>query len=385
MARSRGLVLFLVVAVVVGASALTRTVFGTGQDPAPDVRAAADGSLILGTPSNTATPTAAAPIAAVLTVPVATGEPTAPFAAASVTALLAQDLQAAIPTATPIIQGADVKDWNPPAIAVPVAHSPWDHYWFIRPVAAKYTNFALKDYPFGSNGPQNDLRIHHGIDLPNPIGVEVLAAGDGTIISAQKGHINEFESITSYGNCIVIDHDFGYNGDHVYTLYAHLSAILVQKGDHVHSGQVIGLIGNTGQVTGPHVHFEVRIGRDSYFSVRNPILWMAPYVGTGVIAGRVAFADNSTADDASVTLIDLATGKVVDQTTTYGGFGVNGDDHWKENFVFSDIPVGHYLVTSNYNTTTWAGAVDVIPAATDWVEMTRYTAETMPLAPPPTP
>jgi murein DD-endopeptidase MepM/ murein hydrolase activator NlpD len=321
----------------------------------------------------------------VLTVPVATGEPTAPFAAASVTALLAQDLQAAIPTATPIIQGADVKDWNPPAIAVPVAHSPWDHYWFIRPVAAKYTNFALKDYPFGSNGPQNDLRIHHGIDLPNPIGVEVLAAGDGTIISAQKGHINEFESITSYGNCIVIDHDFGYNGDHVYTLYAHLSAILVQKGDHVHSGQVIGLIGNTGQVTGPHVHFEVRIGRDSYFSVRNPILWMAPYVGTGVIAGRVAFADNSTADDASVTLIDLATGKVVDQTTTYGGFGVNGDDHWKENFVFSDIPVGHYLVTSNYNTTTWAGAVDVIPAATDWVEMTRYTAETMPLAPPPTP
>jgi murein DD-endopeptidase MepM/ murein hydrolase activator NlpD len=201
-----------------------------------------------------------------------------------------------------VANSTTVEGWNPPPLRVPLAYGPFDHYWLRRPVGSNNENSELAYYPYGSDGPGNDLRIHHGIDLANPIGVQVFAAGDGTVTWADKGHFNEFESITAYGNTIVIEHDFGYNGQHVYTLYAHLSSILVTKGEHVQQDQVIGLIGNTGNVTGPHVHFEIRIGRDGYYATRNPVLWMAPYVGTGVIAGRIAFPDGSAVADAVITL-----------------------------------------------------------------------------------
>jgi murein DD-endopeptidase MepM/ murein hydrolase activator NlpD len=281
-----------------------------------------------------------------------------------------------------------IPGWNPPPLEIPIAHHPFDHYWLIRPVASNYNNSGLYYYPYGSNGPANDLRIHHGVDLANPIGVEVHAAGAGTVIWADRGHFNEYESITAYGNTVVIQHDFGYQGQPIYTLYAHLSAILVRRGDRVEAGQVIGLIGNTGQVSGPHVHFEVRVGRNSYFAVRNPELWMAPYSGTGVIAGRVVFDNGRAVEDVPITVINLATGQVVARTTSYAGFGVNADDHWNENFVIADIPTGHYLVTANLNASSnWSGEVEVLPGVTNWVEMQFYipgaSEEGATLTPPP--
>ena len=266
-----------------------------------------------------------------------------------------------------------VASWNPPPLEVPIARHPFDHYWLIRPVASNHNNTGLYYYPYGSNGPANDLRIHHGIDLANPIGVEVHAASSGTVIWADRGHFNEYESITAYGNTVVIQHDFGYEGQTVYTLYAHLSAILVRRGDRVESGQVIGLIGNTGQVSGPHVHFEVRVGRNSYFAVRNPELWIAPYSGTGVIAGRVVFDNGRAVEDVPITLINLATGQIVARTTSYAGFGINADDHWNENFVIADVPTGRYLVTASLNALShWSGEVAVLAGTTNWVEMQFY-------------
>lgn len=284
-------------------------------------------------------------------------------------AFFASDVQ------TPVVgssssQGNPALDgWNPPPQEVPIAHHPDDHYWLIRPVGSDHNNFGLAHYPYGSNGPGDDLRVHHGIDLANPIGVEVYAAGDGTVIWSGKGHFNEYEQITAYGNTIVIEHDFGYKNKAVYTLYAHLSALLVRDGERVQAGQTIGLIGNTGQVTGPHVHFEVRVGRNWYFSTRNPDLWMAPYVGTGVIAGRVAMEDDDLVEDAPVTLIDLSTGQVVARTGTYAGFGVNADDYWGENFALPDVPAGRYLVTARYGAITWSAEVQVLPGITTWADM----------------
>ena len=69
-----------------------------------------------------------------------------------------------------------------------------------------------------------------------------------------------------YGKAIVIEHSFKYNGEALYTLYAHLDELLVVKGEVVQSGQKIGLMGNTGKTTGPHLHFEVRVGKNEYFS-----------------------------------------------------------------------------------------------------------------------
>ena len=266
------------------------------------------------------------------------------------------------------------EDWNPPPAEVPLARHPFDHYWLLRPVASNSNNFGLPHYAYGSDGPADDLRIHHGVDLANPIGVEVLAAGDGVVVAAGKGHITEDEAITAYGNTVVIQHDFGYNGQPIFTLYAHLSALLVEEGERVEAGQVIGLIGNTGQVSGPHVHFEVRIAHDRYSAVRNPDLWIAPYIGRGVIAGRVADENGQWVADAAITLIDRTTGEAIYRTSTYAGPSVNSDDNWQENFTIPDIPAGQYLVTARHEQGVWAGIVEVVPGMTNWVELTRSQA-----------
>lgn len=87
--------------------------------------------------------------------------------------------------------------------------------------------------------------FHAGIDLAAPLGTEVYASKSGTV--SQTG----FNS--TYGNFIILLH----NGNKT-SLYAHLSKILVEKGDKVSTGQTIGLVGTTGASTGPHLHFEIR-------------------------------------------------------------------------------------------------------------------------------
>ena len=86
--------------------------------------------------------------------------------------------------------------------------------------------------------------FHHGIDIPVPSGTDVLAAADGTIIIAATNH-------KSYGTYIMIDHGNGYK-----TLYAHGSK-LVRTSGTVKQGEVIMKSGNTGNSTGPHLHFEL--------------------------------------------------------------------------------------------------------------------------------
>jgi murein DD-endopeptidase MepM/ murein hydrolase activator NlpD len=91
-----------------------------------------------------------------------------------------------------------------------------------------------------------DRRMHTGIDIAAPSGAAVVAAGAGTVISASyRG---------GYGNTVMIDH-----GEGVITLYAHLTAWSAGVGQTVSRGAQVGTIGSTGNSTGPHLHFEVRI------------------------------------------------------------------------------------------------------------------------------
>ncbi len=87
---------------------------------------------------------------------------------------------------------------------------------------------------------------HSGADLRATTGTEILAANSGRVVLAK----NLFFS----GNAVFIDHGLG-----VYTTYLHLSEMLVEPGEMVEQGQVIGLAGATGRVTGPHLHWGVRI------------------------------------------------------------------------------------------------------------------------------
>ncbi len=89
-------------------------------------------------------------------------------------------------------------------------------------------------------------RMHNGIDIAAAGGTNILAAADGKVIEATYN--------SGYGNYIVIDHGGG-----VSTLYAHASRRIAKVGDRVSRGQVIALVGTTGNSTGNHLHFEVRI------------------------------------------------------------------------------------------------------------------------------
>jgi murein DD-endopeptidase MepM/ murein hydrolase activator NlpD len=90
-------------------------------------------------------------------------------------------------------------------------------------------------------------QLHAGIDIGAPYGASVAAAAAGTVI---------FDGVmTGYGNVVVIDH-----GDGLSTLYAHLSGYSVAIGQRVTRGEHVAKVGCTGLCTGPHLHFEVRIG-----------------------------------------------------------------------------------------------------------------------------
>ena len=88
-------------------------------------------------------------------------------------------------------------------------------------------------------------KFHGGIDFSGPVGLGIYATGDGVVVKVEKNK-------SGYGNNVVIDHGYGYK-----TRYAHLNTIKVKKGEKVKRGQEIGLLGNTGKSTAPHLHYEV--------------------------------------------------------------------------------------------------------------------------------
>ncbi|MFZ4814689.1 MAG: peptidoglycan DD-metalloendopeptidase family protein [Phototrophicaceae bacterium] len=278
--------------------------------------------------------------------------------------------------------------WQPPPLVPPLSLDPLgrDHYWFSRPVDSNATNFGLFYYPYGSDGPTSDdpWRVHHGIDMPNPIGETVRAAGAGQIIwaadSLRVEDTSIFQNSPSYGNVVVIEHDFGYRGQKLYTLYAHLSAVLVEQGQLINGGDVIGLVGQTGRVSGPHVHFEVRLGENIYGATYNPVLWMVSYVGHGVIAGNLQNERGEWLQDREITLRRWSTGVIEDTTTSYvlldSPSDVNPDPLWQENFTFGDVPVGRYEVISLIDGRRISKIVDVAEGTTSFVELKPENAAT---------
>lgn len=101
---------------------------------------------------------------------------------------------------------------------------------------------------------------HTGVDFAAPTGTPLKAVGAGTVVSAGWGG--------AYGNQVVIQLADGH-----YAQYAHLSSISVSNGQSVTAGQQIGLSGATGNVTGPHLHFEIRTGPD-YGSDVDPVAYL---------------------------------------------------------------------------------------------------------------
>ena len=121
--------------------------------------------------------------------------------------------------------------------------SPQASNGLMAPVAGRITSsFGYRVHPI-----LRYARLHAGIDIGAPWGSPIVAAADGQIVGA--GYAG------GYGRQVRIVHSGG-----VMTSYGHMSSIVAQPGMPVRQGQVIGYVGSSGLATGPHVHFEVRIG-----------------------------------------------------------------------------------------------------------------------------
>ncbi|MFE3583517.1 M23 family metallopeptidase [Streptomyces vinaceus] len=128
-----------------------------------------------------------------------------------------------------------------------------------KPVAS-YTLSAT----FGKGGTMWSHK-HSGQDFACPVGTPVKAASAGTIVKAGPGGGGDGPA---YGNAIVIKH-----ANNTYSQYAHLSKIQVRIGQKVAKGSQIALSGNTGNSSGPHLHFEIRT-TPNYGSAVNPVSFL---------------------------------------------------------------------------------------------------------------
>ncbi|OWU83896.1 peptidase M23 [Oceanicola sp. 22II-s10i] len=116
---------------------------------------------------------------------------------------------------------------------------------FALPVKSSYR--FTSGYGYRRDPKTGGRRMHEGVDFAGPVGTPLYATGDGVVVHAgwQSG----------YGRLVKIRHEFG-----IETRYAHMSRVNVKVGQRVSRGERIGDMGASGRVTGPHVHYEVRVG-----------------------------------------------------------------------------------------------------------------------------
>jgi murein DD-endopeptidase MepM/ murein hydrolase activator NlpD len=131
---------------------------------------------------------------------------------------------------------------------------------FLWPTDGHFTSsFGWRRHPiFG------DMRFHAGIDIGAAYGTSVWSADEGTVVYAGYA--------SGYGTLVLISHGTDGAGRDITTGYAHMSALLVSEGQHVGRGQQVGRVGNEGNSTGPHLHFEVRLNGDPV----DPLNWVSP-------------------------------------------------------------------------------------------------------------
>ena len=191
------------------------------------------------------------------------------------------------------------------------------------------------------------MRAHHGVEFNVPAGTPVMAAASGTVVTAGKDDVERLGASNNfYGNVVVIQHDSGLEGQPVFSLYGHLSQILVQEGDRVNALDTIALSGASGVADGAHLHFEVRVGSNNYESTRNPLLWLYPFPDRAVVAGRVTYPDGTLARNVPLTLRRVDAPSPYSATTSYADDSVNPDDVWNENFALDDVYAGYYELTA---------------------------------------
>jgi murein DD-endopeptidase MepM/ murein hydrolase activator NlpD len=111
-----------------------------------------------------------------------------------------------------------------------------------KPAVGYFTSgFGVRKSPYGDR-----IKMHEGLDIANRPGTVIKAPADGVVVFA--------DTKSGYGQTVILDHGYGLE-----TWYGHLRKMTVQRGQKIHRGDQIALLGNSGRSTGPHVHYEVRV------------------------------------------------------------------------------------------------------------------------------
>ena len=255
-----------------------------------------------------------------------------------------------------------VSGWRPPLYPIPWAMSAYDHFYFARPIAADQINWPLADYRYGGIFFAPNV-VHTGIDIDAEEGAPIIAASPGTIVWVGWGLFTETPDNDKdpYGLAVAIRHDFGYNNQKLYTVYAHMSETIATLSQHVETGDLIGLVGATGATTGPHMHFEVRLSENSFHHTLNPELWIAPPQGWGVLVGRVMDTKGDVISRTQVRVTSEETNKTFLVKTYGSGGAINPDPYYNENLVLGDLPAGIYKVTLPFDKKDKQTWVEIFP------------------------
>ncbi|MCF6271217.1 MAG: peptidoglycan DD-metalloendopeptidase family protein [Melioribacteraceae bacterium] len=207
---------------------------------------------------------------------------------------------------------------------------------------------------------------HRGLDMWITYDT-VYSAADGYVEFAAFASGEDGYEPNGFGNYLRTRS--AWNSKTIYIYYAHLSEILVNTGDSIFTGKPIAISGNTGNSSGPHLHFEIRENNPYYLAEktrRNPELWFS-MSGTGAIYGRVPDAEDNTRVDISPDPKPRPPYTTFSYGLTYGFFDntIGSDDIYNENYAFGDVKPGTYTITAldgEYRRTVTVLAGEVINA-----------------------
>ncbi len=238
--------------------------------------------------------------------------------------------------------------------------------------------------------------------MSEQMGTPVLAVADGTVIVAQSDERELYGwRCNWYGHLVVIQLDETWQDQPLFAVYGHVLNMVVTPGERVWRGQPVAEVGIGGAAIVPHLHFELRVGENSFNATRNPLLWISPGETRGVIAGRLidpegrpwqghpvqvrrmepaAAPPENAGTDGSEGAAATAEGSETITAWTYlddPQHIINPDEGFAENFVLSDLRPGVYEVQTTVQGETYRVTVEVIAGSVSPIELV-----TLPFKPP---
>ncbi len=218
--------------------------------------------------------------------------------------------------------------------------------------------------------------LHNGIDLQSTMGDLVRASVNGDVVFAGTDPHNRLAYSFDrpfYGKAVVIRLDRRLptpDGDQdIFLLLGHLQDVYVQAGTTVTETDIVGSVGQTGIAIGPHLHMEVRVGANRYQNAVNPLLWIKPPRGRGVLAIRLVSADGRIWESAHIYLTHADSNTALHTQNYRVANGIQYDPYWGETTAVSNLAPGLYTLRTSLHGEQLTAQVRIEQGKTTFVTM----------------